>query len=176
MANAETMIRVPPVTPERQSGVIGFDEIEEPAVRAGFEHWAKLKGARQYPARSEISPREIASLLRNTVLLRVVDGGADYEFRIVGDAHVLAHGYSMQGRKLSQIGEHSPGYDAVLRTLYDPVVKTHTPFALRGWLMRGETQKQYIYTESVFLPLGPNSATVDHVLNFSVYIPQEQRG
>ncbi len=167
-------MRAAPETPERRSSVIALDAVENAAVRGGIEYWRKLCGARPFPNRNDVSPREISGLLRNTVLLRVIEDG-DYEFRIVGDAHVIAHGYSMQGKKLSQIDLYSPGYGALLKTLYDPVVQNRVPFALRGWLLKGDKNTQHIYTESVFLPLGPEDGVVDHVLNFSVYVPRDTR-
>jgi len=110
-------------------------------------------------------------LLRNVVLLRVIDCGRDYEYRIVGDAHVLAHGFSMHGKNLSQMDGHAPGYGAILKQLYDYPVRRGTPLALRGWLSMGEDDRaEFVYSESVFLPLGPDDDTVDHVLNFSVYL------
>ncbi len=36
------------------------------------------------PARSELSPRDVRAILHNIVLIRVIDGGRDYEYRIVG--------------------------------------------------------------------------------------------
>jgi hypothetical protein len=175
MTGVETMMRVAPQSADRPGGVIELDQIENAAVRAGVDYWRRISGARRFPARADLSPRDIASLLRNTVLLRVIDEGVDYDYRIVGDAHVIAHGYSMQGRRLSRIDEFSPGYSHVLKALYDQPVKTRQGFALRGWLLRGESRKQYIYTESAFLPMGPTDEAVDHVLNFSVYIPHEPK-
>src|SRR5262249_33704364 len=112
----------------------------------------------------------IRGLLRNVVLLRVIDGGQDYEYRIVGDAHVIAHGFSMQGKNLSRMDDHAPGYGSVLKQLYDYPVRRRTPLALRGWLSMGEDGSEFLYSESVFLPIGPDDETVDHVLNFSVYV------
>ena len=102
--------------------------------------------------------------------MRVIDSGRDYEYRIVGDAHVIAHGFSMQGKTLSQMDDYAPGYGAVLKPLYDNPVRRRTPLALRGWLSMGEDGAEFVYSESVFLPLGPDDETVDHVLNFSVYV------
>jgi hypothetical protein len=65
--------------------------------------------------------------------------------------------------------EYAPGYGAVLKTLYDPVVPNRAPFALHGWIARGAEEPEFIHAESVFLPLGPNDETVDHILNFSAY-------
>jgi hypothetical protein len=159
--------------PESASGIIALDAIESPLVRQGAEYWRRLKGTRSYPARAEMTPREMLPLLRNVVVLRLIDGGADYEYRIVGDAHVISHGFSMQGMKVSDIDKYSPGYGPVLKGLYDRAVRRRDVYAFRGWMERGDAQKKYIYSESVFMPMGPDEATIDHVLNFSVYTPRD---
>ena len=157
--------------PEGASGVIPLDAIESPILRQGVDYWNKLRGTRTYPARSEMMPRELAPLLRNLVLIRILDN--DYEYRIVGDAHVISHGFSMQGLKTSDVDKFSPGYAPVLKALYDRAVRKRDVYAFRGWMERGEKHKQYIYSESVFMPMGPDEATIDHVLNFSVYTPRD---
>jgi hypothetical protein len=169
MGNVLPIVRAVPYSSERPGGPISLDMVEAPAVRAGIGYWKRLCGQRKFPSRSEVTPRDILGLLRNAVLLRVLDGGAEYEYRIVGDAHVIAHGFSAQGLTLSQLGIIAPGYETILKSLYDYPVRKGVPLALRGWISRGESE--FIYSESVFLPLGPDDVTVDHVLNFSVYVP-----
>lgn len=175
MDNA-TQIRAAPESAQRQSRVLSLDEVESPIIRDGVSYWRRLRGERRFPARADMSPADIRALLRHTVLLRVADGGSDYDYRIVGDAHVTAYGFSMQGKKLSELDGFAPGHGAVLKRLYDRVVRRREPYALRGWLERGGGQVQYIFSESVFMPLGPDDDVVDHVLNFSVYIPHDLRG
>lgn len=159
--------------PESASGVVPLDQIESPVVRRGLDYWLKVRGSRSYPARENIVPRDLAGLLRHVVLLRLIDGGADYEFRIVGDAHVISHGFNMQGLKVSDVDIYSPGYGPVLKSLYDRVVRRREAYAFRGWLERGDQKQKYIYSESVFMPLGPDGRTIDHILNFSVYVPRD---
>jgi hypothetical protein len=159
--------------PGNASGVIPLDAIDNPILQQGLAYWRRLKGERTYPARSDLMPRELTPLLRHVCLLRLLDGGADYEYRIVGDAHVISHGFSMQGLRVSDIDRFSPGYGPVLKTLYDRAVRRRTCYGFRGWLERGEKNKQYIYSESVFMPMGPDEATIDHVLNVAVYIPRD---
>ena len=168
--SAAQPIRVVPVSDDRPSTVIGLKDAESAPVRQGIAYWRRIRGSRRFPSRSDVAPREIASILRHAVLMRVVDNGADYEYRIVGDAHTVAHGFCMQGKLLSQMDEHAPGYGAVLRTIYEPVVSQRVAFGLRGWIARGEEEPEFIHSESVFLPLGPEDETVDHILNFSAYI------
>ena len=167
-------VRIPRTVPQSASGAIALDKIESLIVRQGLDHWVRMRGVRQYPARSDFSPRALTMLLRNIVLLRTVDNGADYEFRVVGDAHVTAHGFSMQGLRVSDVDKYSPGYGRVLKSLYDHTIAIRDAFAFRGWMERGQTSTQYIYSESVFLPLGLDDQTIDHILNFSVYSAREK--
>ncbi len=170
--NPDHVMTIPRDVPENASGVIPLEAIESPIVRQGVDYWNRLRGARRYPARQEMTPRDLAPLLRHLVLIRLAAGG-DYEFRIVGDAHVISHGFSMQGLKVSDVDKFSPGYGPVLKSLYDRAVRKREVYAFRGWMERGEKHKRYIYSESVFMPMGPDEATVDHVLNFSVYTPRD---
>ena len=159
--------------PESASGVVPLDQIESPVVRRGLDYWLNVRGSRSYPAREDIVPRDLAGLLRHVVLLRLMEGGSDYEFRIVGDAHVISHGFNMQGLKVSDVDTYSPGYGPVLKSLYDRVVRRREAYAFRGWLESGHQKQKYIYSESVFMPLGPDANTIDDVLNFAVYIPRD---
>ncbi|MEJ0041657.1 MAG: PAS domain-containing protein [Rhizomicrobium sp.] len=173
MSSSPNIASVPKTVPRSASGIISLDDIESPVVRRGLDYWRALKGDRTYPSRADMQPRDLAPLLRNVVLLKVVDGGQDYEYRIVGDAHVISHGFSTQGRCVSDVDKFSPGYGAVLKSLYDRVLRKREVFAFRGWLERVVRGKPFIYCESVFMPMGPDEATVDHVLNFSVYTPRD---
>jgi hypothetical protein len=173
VSSAANVITVSSSVPASASGVIPLDAIESPIVLQGLDYWRRLSGARPYPARQDMMPRELSPLLRNIVLLRLVDDGQDYEYRIVGDAHVISHGFSMQGLRVSDVDKFSPGYGPVLKSLYDRAVRKRAAFAFRGWMERGERNKQYIYSESVMMPMGPDEATIDHVLNFSVYMPRD---
>lgn len=173
VSSSPSVVSLPKSVPEGASGIIQLEAIESPIVRQGVDYWRDLKGSRSYPARSDIRPRDLAPLLRNVVLLRLIDGGQDYEYRIVGDAHVISHGYSMQGQRVSDIDKFSPGYGTVLKSLYDRAVRRRDVYAFRGWLERSDRDKPYMYSESVFMPMGPDEATIDHVLNISVYTPRD---
>ncbi|MEJ1969181.1 MAG: PAS domain-containing protein [Rhizomicrobium sp.] len=173
MSSAANVLSLSRSVPQSASGVIPLDAIESPIVRQGVAYWRRLKGERPYPSRQELMPRDLSPLLRHVVLLRLVDGGADYEYRIVGDAHVISHGFSMQGLRVGDVDTFSPGYGPVLKSLYDRAVRRRDVYAFRGWMERGDKHKQYIYSESVFMPMGPDADTIDHVLNFSVYVPRD---
>src|SRR5690242_7197676 len=168
MARAQP-IRAVPLSDEHPTTIINLKDAESGVVREGVAYWRRIRGFRRFPSRADLNPRDMTAILRNAVLMRVIDFEADYEYRIVGDAHTVAHGFCMQGKLLSQMDDFAPGYGAILKTIYDPVVLQRVAFGLRGWISRRDIEPEFIHSESVFLPLGPDDETVDHILNFSVY-------
>jgi len=105
--------------------------------------------------------------------LRVIEGGRDYEYRVVGDAFVMAHGRSFQGKYWSEVERLSPGFYAYIKPIYDHVVRTGEPLATRGWIERGAGSKGHVYCEYVYLPLGSAETGVDYILIFAVYLRRD---
>jgi hypothetical protein len=171
VADDKDVITLSKTIPDSASGVISLSEIRDPIVRQGLDYWLSRKGTRSYPARSDIAPRDISALLRHVVLLRLIKNGLDFEYRVMGDAHASALGFSMQGQRVSDVDKFSPGYGQVLLRLYRRAVRKRHVFAFRGWMERGQENRKYIYSESVFMPLGPDENTIDHVFNIGVYVP-----
>ncbi|HEY0282017.1 MAG TPA: PAS domain-containing protein [Rhizomicrobium sp.] len=159
--------------PEKLSHRIAVSEIDSSILLQGAAYWRGLCRERKFPSRSAVAPRGLAGLLRYTTLLRVIDGGEDYEYRIVGDAYVMAHGTSFQGKRWSDTERVAPGYYKTVKSTYDSVVRTGEPVAMRGWIERGGKNSELVYSEYLFLPLGENDQTVDHILVFAVYLPNE---
>ena len=129
--------------------------------------WNETKGAARFPAREAMTPRIMAPFLRNIVLVRVLDGGKEFEFRIVGDAIVQVQGGAFQGLTLTQIDEKLPGYGATLKPIYAAVVAEGSPRAYRGHVPDGPVKRAFSH-ESILLPLGTEAA-VDHILVVGAY-------
>ncbi len=158
---------------KRVSRCIPLPEVDSSVLIKGITIWQNLSGERPFPRRSQITPHVLKTLLRSTSLIRVVDGGNDYEYRIVGDAFVMAHGVSFQGMSWSETQNLTPGYYAFVKPIYDRVVQSGEPCATRGWVERGGSAG-HVYCENAFLPLGDE--TVDHILVFAVYIRRANFG
>ena len=152
--------------------VIALDAIENDVVRTGVNYWRMLRGERKLPARSHISPREMRGILRNIVLLKVIDGGKDYEYRITGDAQVQAYGFAFRDMRISHITAAAPDLGKMMHGLYEHVRTTAEPFAVRGWVGREVRDARFVYYESAFLPLGDDGETVDHIVVVSIYVPK----
>jgi len=153
-------------------GVIAPDEIDNAIGRTAYAYWRMLKGTRKLPARGELSPREMQGILRNVVLLRVIDGGQDYEYRIVGQLFVWAYGAQFRDKRLSQIEAVAPEHGKRMRKMYEQVRLSAAPLAIRGWVGREIAATRFVYYESIFLPFADDGETVDHILVASVYVPK----
>ena len=147
---------------------IALSELQNPVTCKGLDLWQRMRGSRAFPARSEMSPRDLSDMLRNTVLVKVLEGGKEFEFRIVGDAIVVAQGSSFKGMNLAQIDEVLPGYGIMLRGVYSHVYDNQEPLAFRGWFERRADNRSYFH-ETLVLPLGESEAEVDHILVIGVY-------
>ena len=60
------------------------DTITEPQLRDLYLYWAGKRGAVNYPARRDIEPQEIKSLLPYVMLVDVLEDGRFFRFRLVG--------------------------------------------------------------------------------------------
>jgi hypothetical protein len=147
---------------------IDTSDIQSAQLRKAFDLWSKLRGPRPFPTRSEISPRDLADFLRNIVLVRVLDQGNEFQFRIVGDAIVLAQGQSFQGLTTAEIETRLPGYGKMVKRAYQRVYTDREPLLLRGWFEHPSTQRSFLH-ETLGLPLGPDAETIDHILVVAVY-------
>ena len=148
---------------------IALDELESPVVRRGVAYWNILRGERRFPAREEVHPRDIVSLLKNVLLIRVLDGGADFEFRIVGDAQAQTYALPFAGKRLGDMRGTCPPYGYILNGLFQHVTQFGEPVALRGHFGAGFANLKIAYCETVMLPLGLGEA-VDHIIGFTAFV------
>jgi hypothetical protein len=162
--------RAQDVRPESSIELVSPETLDSKAVSLAVHYWEKLRGSRCFPAREDIAPRDMATFLRNIVLIRVVDGGRDYEYRIVGDACVQAFGSNFQGVRLTEVEAADANYGLATRAAYEHVRTMGRPFALRGWVAPS-IPSFFSYHETAFLPFGANG-TVDHILAASSFTPR----
>ena len=83
-ASTEGLIKLNDAARDTQK--IDPSEVQNPLTRKALDKWNRLRGDRRFPSRRDAAPRELSSLLRNIALVRVIQGGADFQFRIIGDA------------------------------------------------------------------------------------------
>jgi hypothetical protein len=145
------------------------DAAESGVLRQGHAYWSGLKGARRFPARHQVTLRGLRGLAKHATLIRVIDGGSDYEFRFVGDVPVLAVGWNFQGRRTSE-----PEVAAVMQAnyrhqLYDEVVHTGEPRLFKCRTVEHCRLKLPMHSETAYFPLGDGDEAVDYLLGFTVF-------
>lgn len=124
------------------------------------------------PSRCGFAPRAIGHLLAYVSLVRVLPEHDDYEFRIIGNAHVQAYGTYDQGKCLSDVAKKAPGYGRALKESLDAVVKSRKPIAYSGVVGCDVGEARFVAFESLFLPLGEYENAVDHIVTAAVYVPR----
>ncbi len=160
-------------TPDRRfPGLTSIDfvpltELEQRTVRLGFDYWQRQRGTRKFPARGQIRPNEIAAALSHFSLIKVWEGGADFEVRIAGDAMNYAYRAPLNGRLISDIATDLPQMASRWRHIFGEILATGTPLAVRTHAGHDLPETNFSDSEAVFLPLGENDETVDHLLLFA---------
>jgi hypothetical protein len=159
--------REPSVSVRPPNRRIEPEDVQNPLLCKAFDLWKELKGTRRFPERGEVTPRNMSDFLRNIVLVRIIDGGTEFEFRIVGDAIVMAQGEAFRGLTTAQIDKRIPGYGKMLNYVYRGVAERGMPTAYRGWFERADDRS--FFQETLILPLGPDGGQPDHILIVAVY-------
>lgn len=137
-----------------------------------FTLWTTLRGERRWPARKEMTLRQMAGLLPYMSLVKVLGDGIDFEHRIVGDAIVQAFNVPIQNRRFSEIAKEAPMLIESSFALFRQVAATGVPIA---WRQRvGHNGMHIVFTdaEMVLLPFGDGGDAVDHIAAFGVYSSQ----
>lgn len=122
-----------------------------------YSIWNAKRGSRKFPPKDAITPRDIKEFLKDIILLRVLDAGNDFEFRIVGDGLIQAFGGNFQGRTASRFAKLAN----VTNLAHRPVSCEGLPRLLEYWIRFSELP--VYHRETLFLPLGQGD-TVDHIL------------
>lgn len=163
------MSQTPLSARQRADGVTmaPIGDARSPFVKKGVDYWQSLCGQRRFPARSDLTLRGMAPFLPHVVIIGVIDGGADYDYRYVGEAEREAFKSYFKGIRLTQIEAHAPEFGAILRSAYQQVRSAGLPFIVRG---RSDLEKSY--RETAFLPLGAGEEAVDHLLIVGVQVPE----
>jgi hypothetical protein len=158
----------PPLPDQSILDTIPVDQLRDPIFQQSVAYWNSLRNGRRFPARDLLRPQKLAGALRHAVLLKVVDSGADFEYRIIGDVASTAYCIPRQSRLLSEIAKVAPRAAHRLGQIYSCCLETKAPFGVRWALGRDVELANFASCEAVILPLGPDDDTVDHILVFLI--------
>jgi hypothetical protein len=111
-------------------------------------HCEKLADGREMPHWRDFRPTDVPWMIGRLYLVEVLDGGADYYFKLSGSLMKEIYGTEPEKKRLSEMIDC--GLTRTLRANYDAIVATRKPFYLRGELRWPEGQ--CIHVERLLVP------------------------
>ena len=138
-----------------------------------YTYWQSKRGTRAMPSRADIDPGEFRALLPHVMLVDVVDGGADFRYRLVGTELERHFGRSVTGHLLNELGNGT--YLDYIRSLYLSVMIEGVPVysansyddGRAGFALIASFKRAY----RLMLPLSRDDSSVDMVLCGQVFEP-----
>ncbi|PJI37470.1 PAS domain-containing protein [Ferrovibrio sp.] len=150
-----------PSTPPPQ-GPIPESELD-PRLKALLEYWRGKCSPGRLPARADIDPLELKSLLGNINLIEAVpqpDGTRRFRYRLFGTEFVFYHGGDLTGQWVDQIG--NAVYRQQLVGLYEHVIATGaTPMLSYDYILDSRRHR----FQAVILPLASDGREIDMILS-----------
>ena len=132
------------------------------------DYWLAKRGARAMPSRNDISPAHLKSQLPHILLADVIDGGADFRYRLIGTELRQFFYAEPSGRLMSDV--LTPfGETTVQATLasYRGVMERRAPIRFTGagsWY--GQDPKLF---DAYLAPLSDDGATANMILGTFVF-------
>jgi len=146
--------------------VVDFEVIEAPdlpLLKELVAYWERRRGTRLAPRRADVDPADLPAHLPNLFMVDVLDGGADFRYRLIGTAIVDGLGRDSTGKRLSELYHDRPTVLARLLERFNLVVTERRPVFTRGqvlWLPDAGIRRFV----SGALPLSDDGASIDTVL------------
>jgi len=147
---------------------IGLADIMCAETSALVQAWKKWRGWHAMPSYRAWIESDLGRNVEHASIARVVDGGHDYEFEFIGDAHVRAYGTNHLGQRVSDVARLSPRFGKQLKASYDLVRISGHPHAFQGAIGAEDSSARFVWFETAYLPFGA-SGSVDCILNAAVY-------
>ena len=129
-------------------------------VEQSLEYWQSIRGDRPAPSRLDFDPVDIPRLLTHVVFLEVVESGADFRFRVIGDAVRAVSFGNHTGQLVSSLA-HISSDGPLMSSLREAVTScapVRTPIPYEGPL------KQVVMRDHLILPLTGDNGEVSHLL------------
>jgi hypothetical protein len=132
------------------------------------DYWLTRRGGRSMPRRSDISPAQLKAQLPHILLADVIDGGADFRYRLVGTELLRFFYAEPSGKQISKV--LAPFGEATVEgTLasYRGVMERRAPVRITGagaWY--GQEPKLF---DAYLAPLSDDDVTINMILGTFVF-------
>lgn len=134
-----------------------------------FRLWQSKRGGRRLPARADLRPEELKPWFGNLIVLDVIDGGADFRYRLFGVNIARQAGFDMTGKLMSEYP---------IKDVLPYFLATHREVVRRAVPAFGEHNPRVAIVRKrrrLILPFGEDGSTVDRTLtaNYAVEVVRE---
>lgn len=139
-----------------------FTLIDEPDRKFSIllNYWLRKRQSRIAPARADILPEEITSILPNILLIDVVGETRRLRYRLVGTEFVEVYGAEVTGLFVDEVD--FDGLRQFIIADYQKVARDHVPSWTSWSFAKGDGR--WLEYERLVLPLSSDGVTVDMLL------------
>lgn len=143
------------------------DHLSDSRHRRLYEYWQENCPDGRLPAREELDPTQIPSVLKYLILADVEDGGAQLRFRLVGTEMVQFWGDDFTGQYLHDImqGEYFDYINGLFQECIARAAPVYSESVFR-WTTGGATP-----AKRLLLPYSSDGKTVDLVVVCQIFEP-----
>ena len=134
-------------------------------LRRFVAYWIAKAAGRAMPAFADVDAVEIPWALSRIYVVRAVDNGSDFVYRLAGEAINLRYAGSLAGRRISAL--LAPDSAAAVRERWQRVIGGPAAYYVDS--EHPTTIGSRIRGRRVVLPLGPTGGPADHILGMTVF-------
>ena len=146
--------------------VVALEAIAQPVLLQGLAYWQSLRGTRAFPAREDIRLRELSSVLKHMVFVKVLDGADDFLLKVVGDEVARCYCAPLINRRMSEIAIDLPYSVTRWSALYRKVALSGEPLAVCVRVGGEKPELNFTHSATICLPFGATDDGVDHLVTF----------
>ena len=157
---------------------MGFAEaLSDQRLLTLYIYWSAKRGQRAMASRADIDPGDVRALLPHILLIDVLEGGADFRYRLVGTEIERHIGRSLTGRLFSETLDGE--YLDYIRSLHQRAIAEAAPVYSEnnfndrrsGFALIADFKRAY----RLMLPLSRDGTTVDMLLCGQLFKPIRNR-
>lgn len=153
------------VTPQVE---INPSRIDNPALEFLRNYWETRRGRRPMPSRSDMNPADFKPYLGNMAMVDVLDGGAEFRYRIIGTLLAQYFLTDPTGKTFTETWPNPPGPVAQrVRANLVNIVETHV--MVHAWGQLDWSQFPGETFDVLFVPLSDDGENVNMILNLFTF-------
>jgi hypothetical protein len=135
-----------------------LSEISHPLLRQLLAFWSAKRGERLAPARADFDVAELKDWLGNLMLIEVIEGGAEFRYRVYGSVLAAYYGHDFTGKTTAVV---RPEARELVRAEYGEVCRTRRPLVITR---ERDVRHAHRTVVKLILPLSGDGTVVDMLL------------